>query len=198
MASALLSSCVATRPVSVEEGERIRLYQAKADRLAPISEWSMRGRLAVSNEEDGGSGNFRWSKSASGSQMNFHGALGRGAWALEASNQVAEMTLADGTIHRADTVDELVQREVGWKIPVESLSWWVRGLAEPGEFQVRMIDNNGDISKLQQNGWDIIFDRYRVIEGISLPTRLTALQGVWKVKLAIRDWYLEIEGSESG
>jgi outer membrane lipoprotein LolB len=178
----------------VEEAERERLYQAKADRLTPISEWRIEGRLAVSNEKDGGSGAFRWSRSASGSHMDFHGALGRGAWTLEASKQSAEMTLADGTVRRADSVEELVWRVVGWRIPVESLSWWARGLAEPGNFKERVVDGEGNISSLQQNDWAIAYDRYGVFEGASLPTRLTARQGEWKIKLAIRSWELNETG----
>jgi outer membrane lipoprotein LolB len=79
---------------------------------------------------------------------------------------------------------------VKWEIPVESLSWWVRGLATPGRFRERVIDGDGNISKLLQDGWTIEYDRYRVFEGLNLPVKLTARQGKWKVKLAIRSWDL--------
>ena len=184
----LLSACRSAPSVKLEESERVRLYQAKSDQLVTLSAWNMEGRLAVSNEADGGSGQFRWNRNTAGSRMDFHGALGRGAWKLEANEQGAELTLADGTVHRADSIDQLVQQQVKWEIPVESLSWWVRGLSIPGKFRERVIDGEGNISKLLQDGWTIEYDRYRIFGGLNLPVKLTAHQGKWKVKLAIRSW----------
>ena len=186
----LLPACATTRPAKVEETERVRLYQAKSDQLAVFSAWTLEGRLAISNEADGGSGQFRWKTDDEGVQMDFHGALGRGAWELMADKQGAELALADGTIHQADSIDQLVRQQLEWEIPVESLAWWVRGLATPGRFKKRDIDGDGNVSKLLQDGWTIEYGRYRGYAGISLPVKLTAYRGKWKVKLAIRSWNL--------
>lgn len=190
LAIVLLPACSSTRPVKLGESERARIYQVKSDQLAILGAWKMEGRLAVSNESDGGSGQFRWNKNASDNRMDFHGTLGRGAWKLEADEQGAELTLADGTVHRAYSIDQLVRQQVGWEIPVENLSWWVRGLATPGHFRKRVIDGEGNISKLLQDGWAIEYDRYRVFGDISMPVKLTAYQGDWRVKLVIRSWDL--------
>jgi outer membrane lipoprotein LolB len=192
----LLSACSSMQPVDVDEPARMNLYQAKSDQLARFSDWSMVGRLAVSNSEDGGSGHFSWKKSSGDSQMDFHGALGRGAWRLEADEEGAELKLADGTIHHADSIDKLVRKQVGWEIPVDMLSWWVRGLVAPGEYQQRLIDEDGNLSELLQNGWTVEYGRYRIFEGMRLPVKLVARQADWKVKLAISDWkLLEENGS---
>ena len=192
----LLSACSTMRPVDVDLKARVRLYEAKSDQLARLSDWSMVGRLAVRNSNDGGSGHFSWKKNPSDSQMDFHGALGRGAWRLEADEGGAELKLADGTIHRADSIDQLVRLQVGWEIPVDKLSWWVRGLVAPGEYQERLIDEEGNLSELLQNGWTIEYGRYRIFDGIGLPVKLVARQADWKVKLAISDWkLLEENGS---
>jgi len=186
----LLSACSSMQKVDMGETARINLYEARSGQLARFSDWSMVGRLAVSNSEDGGSGHFSWKNSSGNSQMDFHGALGRGAWRMEADQEGAELELADGTIHRADSIDQLVRLQLGWEIPVDKLSWWVRGLAAPGEYQQRLFDEEGKLSELFQNGWTIQFGRYRIFKGISLPVKLVARQADWKVKLAISDWKL--------
>ena len=192
----LLSACSSMQPVAVDEQVRVNLYEMRSDQLAGYSDWSMVGRLAVSNSEDGGSGHFSWKRNSGESQMDFHGALGRGAWRLQAGTQGAELELADGTLHRADSIDQLVRIQVGWEIPVDELSWWVRGLVAPGGYQERVIDREGNLSELLQNGWTIEFGGYRTFEGMSLPVKLVARQADWKVKLAIRDWeLLEEQGS---
>ena len=186
----LLSACSTMRPVDVDLKARVNLYETRSDQLAGFSGWNMVGRLAVSNSEDGGSGHFSWKKNSGDSQMDFHGALGRGAWRLDADEEGAELKLADGAIHRADSIDQLVRIQLGWEIPVDKLSWWVRGLAAPGEYQEWVIDEDGNLSELLQNGWTIEYGRYRTFEGISLPVKLVARQADWKVKLAVSDWKL--------
>jgi len=191
----LLSACSSMQPVDVDERVRVNLYEMRSDQLATYGDWSMVGRLAVSNSEDGGSGHFSWKRNSGESQMDFHGALGRGAWRLQAGTQGAELELADGTVHHADSIEQLVRIQVGWEIPVDELSWWVRGLVAPGGYQERLIDREGNLSELHQNGWTIEFGGYRTFEGMSLPVKLVARQADWKVKLAIRDWEL-FEGKD--
>ena len=186
----LLSACSSTRTLPEDQAQRVSLYQSKIERLSPYRDWELEGRLAVANEKDGGSGMFRWRENGQESHMDFHGALGRGAWVLEAGPGEAEIRLADGTVRTAGTVTELVRREVGWKIPVDSLSWWVRGLEAPGKTGKKLLDEEGNLTELKQNGWTIAFDRYRAFGGVSLPVRLTARQADWKIKLAIRNWSL--------
>ncbi len=150
----------------------------------------MTGRLAVSNERDGGSGHFNWVNQAGGSRMDFHGALGRGAWRLLADASGAELELADGSVERAADIDQLIRDQLGWKIPADSLSWWVRGMVAPGAFQERVIDGAGNLGSLLQHGWTIEYGRYKDFEGISLPVKVTARQAEWKVKLVIKKWNL--------
>ena len=186
----VLPACSTIPPADEDEYERARLYELKFDHLAGLDDWNMNGRLAVRNEEDGGSGSFNWKHTSGDSRMDFHGALGRGAWRMTAWADGAELELADGTIHRAHSVNELVRQQLGWEIPVDSLSWWIRGMAAPGEFQERQIDEAGNLRELRQDGWLVEFGKYRIFQGISLPVRLSATQAEWKVKLAVRDWDL--------
>jgi outer membrane lipoprotein LolB len=187
---ALLPACSSIPKAAVDESDRVRLYEANSGQLTGFNNWSLAGRLAVSDSEDGGSGNFKWKINDGASQMDFHGALGRGAWRLVADSRGAELELADGTVHRAGSVDMLVRQQVGWEIPVDSLSWWVRGLVAPGEYSERIIDDEGNLSELLQSGWTIEYGKYSAVEGKRLPVKLTARKADWKVKLAIRDWVL--------
>lgn len=181
-----------------ENAERVRLYGEYFNRLSAFNRWIVSGRLAVSGEEDGGSGNFKWRKDSLESRIDFHGALGRGAWQLEADEAGARLELADGSVYRAASVDQLVRGQLGWEIPVDKLSWWVRGLAAPGAVEKQMLDEQGNLRELLQDGWAIEFGKYRVYEGFRLPARLTARQDKWKVKLALRGWELAKENQDDG
>jgi outer membrane lipoprotein LolB len=157
--------------------------------------WNLSGKLAISNDEDGGSGKLQWRENPGYTRMDFHGTLGRGAWRLEADRSGARLELADGSAYQDQTVDQLVQKQVGWEIPVESLSWWVRGMAAPGGAEERWFDERGNLVRLNQDGWSIEFGKYRSFGEFEMPIRLTAMQADWKVKLVVRRWELAPEGA---
>ena len=123
--------------------------------------------------------------------MSFHGALGRGAWRLSADSGGARLELADGSVYEARTVSELARRQLGWSVPVDSLGWWVRGLQAPGDVGSRKLDVEGVPALLVQHGWTIEFDGRRDVDGVPMPTRVTARQGERRVKLVIREWSLD-------
>lgn len=198
LAVAVLPACTSLRPADTEQVLRETRYQNRYDSLAAIADWSLEGRLAVRNEDDGGSGHFQWAKMLTDDRMEFHGALGRGAWRLRADDNGAVLELADGEVHRSSTVTELVSERVGWDVPVQQLSWWVRGLAAPGSYRQRSLDDEGNLIELLQAGWHIEYGGYRSIDGVSLPIKMTARQGESSVKLAVRSWTLGSKGGESG
>jgi len=185
-----LPACSTLQEAKVDHTARDHLYETRLDIFGGIDSWVLEGRLAVSNDEDGGSGHFSWNKQGESHRMDFHGALGRGAWRLESDSSGAQLELADGTTHRARTIGELVRRQVGWEIPLDALAWWVRGLAAPGVIQHRELDEEGRLVELLQRDWTIEYGRYRAVGNLDLPIKLTAHQAENTVKLAIRNWQI--------
>lgn len=189
LAATLLSTACSTVKTSSENSSAdLARYQQRAKELAAVEVWALKGRLAVSDENDGGSGTLRWRVDPDGSRMDFHGAMGRGAWQLESGGGWAELKLADGSAFSAASVGDLVRGQLGWEIPVEALSWWVRGLAVPESEGQKILGEDGTLSFLNQNGWAIEFGRYREVDGFVLPSKLTARNERKTVKLVIRDW----------
>lgn len=184
----LLAACSTVPPTVVSQAQRQALYETRSDGLKSHGSWLLQGRLAVRNDDDGGSGTFRWRVEPGASRMDFHGALGRGAWRLVADGGGATLDFADGARYYAATVGELVSGQVGWKIPVDSLTWWVRGLAAPERYRQRLLDERGHLERLEQGGWVIEYGRYTTVDGLDLPTSVTARQRDRVVKLAVKDW----------
>ena len=70
------------------------------------------------------------------------------------------------------------------------MHYWVRALAVPGvEAQVER-DAAGQVSRLEQSGWEIRYDRYQVVDGLMLPGRLRMQQDDVSVRLVIDEWLL--------
>ena len=186
----ILPACSTLPSQDADREQQLRLYELKSQELKARNNWNLSGKLAVSNGQDGGSGKFNWRQSPDSTQMDFHGALGRGAWRLEADGDDVRIDLADGSVYTAHTIDQLVREQLGWKIPVDSLSWWVRGMAAPGSSEKRLLDDRGNLVQLAQHGWVVEFGKYRTVGGFDLPLKLTAKQADRKVKLVVRHWGL--------
>lgn len=174
----------------ISDSEKARLYDSRAEAIGQIDVWSLDGKLAVSNGEDGGSGRLQWNSAPGLSELDFRGALGRGAWRLDIRPGMAQLDLASGESWQAAHVSTLVRDHVGWDVPVDALAWWVRGLAAPGSVDGRQIDSDGRMTLLSQHGWEVEYKKYKVFSGTDMPIRLDARNGEHHVKFIMREWAL--------
>ena len=190
-AAMLLLTACATGPQQVpgsSQAELLDRYESRTASIKTLERWSLDGKLAVSDGKEGGSGRLQWTTESGRSELDFRGTLGRGAWQLDIDPDLATLTLANGETWQAADVSSLVRDHVGWDVPVESLSWWVRGVAAPGRVDHQSFDDNGRMTLLSQHGWDVEYERYKEFSGMALPTRLDARNGERHVKFVMRGW----------
>jgi outer membrane lipoprotein LolB len=194
----LLHACATAPPQVTDDPEAERRYVERLARLQAADRWIVEGRLAIRDGDDGGSGKLRWQAEPDVSRLDFHGALGRGAWRLLVSPDEAVLTLADGEVYRAASVDRLIAERIGWPVPVAELSWWIRGLAAPVGRAQRSLGEAGQLLDLQQAGWSIEFNRYRVFDDELMPGLVVARRGERLVKFVVGDWTLPGGGVVDG
>ena len=194
----ILSACGTLSVTPPDSNAKYSMYQARLKEVSSRVNWELDGRLAVNDGKDGGSGNFKWTHDTRTTHMDFHGALGRGAWRLEANADSATLELADGEVYQAEDVTELVRQQLGWQIPVDALEWWVRGLEAPGGTPSLELDERGLLQRLNQFGWDIEYARYSQSEVVVMPYRVTARRNDQTVKLAVRRWFLSANRGGDG
>jgi len=190
LAVAMLAACASVPPQEDDptRTEKQARYEDRAAALQLRERWSLDGKLAVSDGEDGGSGRLEWRQQPGLSELDFRGTLGRGAWQLDIQPGYAVLNLANGESWQARDVSTLVREHVGWDVPVDALGWWVRGLAAPGQVTRRDLDEAGRMTRLTQHGWDVEYERYQEFSGLALPTRVVARSGERQVKFVMRDW----------
>lgn len=193
----LLSACASAPRAPDARAERQAAYELRAETISAWTRWGFEGRLSLDDGVDGGSGRLDWRADGESSRLDFRGTLGRGAWRLTIQPGGALLQRADGSQVEAASVEELVQAEVGWRVPVDALSWWVRGLVAPGDTEQVEYDESGRIVQLTQAGWTIEFERYREVAGADLPGRVEAVRGDLRIKLVTARWSAPVTASES-
>ena len=186
----VLNACTGVAVKETGPGNKAA-YQNRAAVLAAIPEWSFVGRISLDDGDRGGSGRLQWEVRSENSELDFHGAMGRGAWHLQIGPEGAVLKEANGAEQTATGVNALIQDRMGWPIPVEALQWWVRGLAAPGAVEDEKFDSEGLLISLGQFGWRVDFERYDSVAGAVLPVRLNARRDNYRVKLAISRWRMD-------
>lgn len=191
----LLCSVSACTTVPSRDPERLdrAALQKRAGQLEAIVSWGLVGKISMDDGDQGGSGRLQWEVKPGLSELDFHGAMGRGAWHLQVGPEGAWLQMADGTEQTAPAVSELIQEQIGWPIPLDALQWWVRGLAAPGVTENETLGSDGLLISLRQFGWSVDFNRYDAFDGMAMPVRLDAKRDDYRVKLAISRWRMGLD-----
>ncbi len=190
----LCLSCTAPVP-RPPEAVLERLWQNHSLRLAPLTQWSLRGRLAVRTDSQGGQASLVWQRDAGRQTIRLNGPLGRGVVRVIQDESGAHLTDASGNTAVAADAAELLLRFTGWELPMASLDWWVRGLPVPDVAATRELDGAGRLTRLHQQGWDVEFGHYAPVDpSLILPDRLllrrhSGINGpALEVRLVIDRW----------
>lgn len=150
-----------------------QLWQARTSALLPIEHWELRGRLAVRADERGGQASLTWQRSATLHNIRLNGPLGRGVVRVTQDENGAQLQDAEQRVFRAASAEELLYRYTGWRLPLNNLNYWVRGLPVPDLPASRELDDNGRLTLLRQQGWEVRYQEYVQSADYELPNRLT-------------------------
>ncbi len=167
-------------------------WAQRSETLTGFSRWELQGKLAVRQPEDSGSAVInQWRQVDEQYHLLLSSAfLGMGRTELQGMPGFLTLTTSDGEIYRSSDPQSLVEAATGWQFPLDSLTWWIRGLPAPeGDFEL-LFDQQDQLAAIRQQGWDIRFDRWnRFIDDYpELPARITALKGERRIRLVITQW----------
>ncbi|MCF6226872.1 MAG: lipoprotein insertase outer membrane protein LolB [Xanthomonadales bacterium] len=202
LTSLVLSACATSTKPGLELLPGAEIPGAETQRVAILQQqqdWSFKSRISIRIEEngstEGGSGNLRWMQSPQQVELNFHAALGRAAWHLIAGPGQAKVTLADGSVYVDSDVQRLLSRQLGWDVPVNALSCWLRGLVvapecPAGSAIVVSRDAEGRPLQLRQNEWQVQIHSWSIVDNLSLPKKIEFSAPGRKFVLVIKQWRL--------
>lgn len=188
-----LAGCVSqpARPPVVPV-DRAQAEAADRER-AQLTQWSLSGRIAVSNGSQGGSGRIDWQQTGGRYAVSLSAPVTRQSWRLSGDADGARLEGVEGGPRESGNVEAMLYETTGWDIPVRALAEWVRGVgAVPGEFgEARVVyGEGGRPARLEQAGWVIDYTQWQEAGQPVLPARLVATRGQAKVRLIIDQWSL--------
>lgn len=156
--------------------------------LQGLESFGLRGRVAVSAGGEGFNASLHWEQRSDAAHLRLDGPLGFGG--LEIESHDGALTLRDtrgvsldGAAARAE-----LERRLGFVLPLESLRFWVLGVPDPAQPAEEVLNDARQLSRLEQDGWAVDFDRYGHIGAQSRPVRLTVRREGARMRLVIDRW----------
>jgi outer membrane lipoprotein LolB len=190
-AMVLVSACATLSKDKPAAAELERQWAAHRQELGQFQSWVIAGRLGIQTPDEGWHVSFQWRQGdADLYHITLSGPLGQESAELQGTTQGVTLLLADGHSVTAKDPDELLLRNLGWRLPVKGLYYWVRGLPVPGAAETHGLDGHGRLQWLEQSGWRIAYRRYGDFSGNAFPTKIFLDNARVKVRLVITDWVL--------
>ena len=161
---------------------------ARATKLAALPNWSMSGRIAVSNGKQGGSGRIEWQQDGVRYAATLSAPVTRQSWRVNGGPDGATIEGLSGGPRSGPDASVLVFDATHWRVPVDALGDWLLGLQRSGD-RVH-FGSDGRADRIEGVGWVVAYADWRTVEGVELPGRIEAVQGDAKVRLVVDGWTL--------
>lgn len=185
----LLAGCAGLGPQESIEGPGNKQdWTTHKARISEIDGWQIRGKIGIRAPQDSGSGTLFWLQRQDYFDIRLSGPLGRGATRLNGRPNAVALEVAGQGRFEAESPEALVESQLGWRLPVSNLLWWVRGLPAPDSRSRIALDANGRLANLQQDGWDIQYLGYSDEDGYALPSRIKLAGRDLQITLVVKDW----------
>jgi outer membrane lipoprotein LolB len=187
----VLSACVTHLPMQQQQ----QIWKQHSVRIGELLQWDMRGRIALQMDDEAWQLNMRWQRFPEQQQIDLSGPFGMGAVRMLIDTNGAQLRDASQMEYSADNAQELLWQTTGWLLPLDNLSWWLRGLPVPGKQQQMKLDGQGRLGTLTQDGWQLSVLEYEEQQGMLLP-HLIELHNVngdthgksMRLRLVISQW----------
>lgn len=187
--SLLLAGCAGIGPrESVEGAGNTADWRHHKAQIARIDGWQISGKIGIRAPQDSGSGTLFWLQRQDYFDIRLSGPLGRGATRLTGRPDAVTLEIAGQGRYQADSPEALVERQLGWQLPVSNLLWWVRGRPAPDSRSRLSLDGASRLARLEQDGWQVNYLAYRNEDGYALPERIRLEGRDLQVTLVIKDW----------
>jgi len=173
---------------TLELGGDPQAWKHHRQQVEPIQSWELQGKLGVRAPQESGSGTLFWLQRNDYYDIRLSGPMGRGATRIQGDDKQTTLEVAGRAPVSAESAEALLEQQIGWRLPVEHLLWWVRGLPAPDAPSRLQLDTHSRLARLNQSGWTVEYSRYQQVGEVQLPQRLQISGHDLLLTLVVTDW----------
>ncbi len=163
-------------------------WKERQQTLQELRHWKLQGAIAVRTPADGGSANLNWQQNGQTYSLSLFGPLGANAVQIYGKPGLVTLQTPEGKTFSAPDAEQLLYRQLGWKLPVSNLYYWARGLPVPSLPAQKEFDQYHRLTRLTQQNWQLWFKQYAVFNHAELPTKIVLQHPQLNIKIVIYQW----------
>jgi outer membrane lipoprotein LolB len=165
-----------------------KLYQKHQEDIKTISKFTLKGRIGVQTEGKGFSGSLTWLHDSANDNIALYSPLGGQVASIEKTADKVTLEDAKGNSISALDAETLTQNTLGWQLPLSGLVDWSLGRPTSSSIQNSTWDEQGHLSTLKQDGWDIEYQNYSEQNKHFLPSKIFLRSEKVNLKLIVENW----------
>jgi outer membrane lipoprotein LolB len=182
----LLSACATVpRPATTSLPWAQRLAALRA-----IGQFDLQGRLAAATDTEGFSAGLRWHQQDDHASIDLSAPLGFGAAHIEQSATDLQLTTSKGQVLDSAAASDELRATLGFEPPLTSLRFWILGASDPRTSSQESLDTEQRLAHLEQDGWQVDYADYVLVQQQWLPRRLSVTRGALRLRVVIDHWQL--------
>jgi outer membrane lipoprotein LolB len=144
----------------------------------PEANWRLLARVGIRHGDAAESFSLTWQQRREAADIRLNGTLGVSVANIRVTPGIASIEIPGRGSFQADNASQLLYEHTGVLMPLELLTFWVRGNPAP------TLPWQNTVSGFEQSGWQIKIDK--VVD--DLPMKLVFLKGDTSIKMAVRSW----------
>ncbi|MDR1057275.1 MAG: lipoprotein insertase outer membrane protein LolB [Coxiellaceae bacterium] len=135
--------------------------QARQVTLQQVTGWDLSGALSVTYNKKGDFAHFTWVQKENCYTINIFGPLNISNIRIVGDANNVTLWQAKKKYIRAKTPEQLIYDQLGWRLPVSNIRYWILAHPVPGKIDAINFDQHGHLVFLRQNGWQIKYFGFR-------------------------------------
>ena len=186
----LLSGCTSLKlPPTGKTDFYKETWEQRQHSLQHIQNWNISGAFSITDQDKSVIASYTWRQHRDAYNIYIHSSLNLYTADIIGSSGSVLLRRANGQQFSAKTPEQLMQKQLGWQLPISKLLYWVRGLPAPGRYQAT-LDRYSHLIYLEQAGWQVRFSNYVPISYMDLPRTLQLNNLALRIKIVVKRWGL--------
>ena len=190
LAALFLGACATqpTTPSATPAPTNASINQQHLTTLTTIKSFSLKGRLGVVTQKQGFSGSIEWQHQQASDDIDVYSPVGGKVANIAKTADGVTLTDQKGHSISAHDAESLTDVTLGFKLPLTGLSDWALGKPTTSKIDAVTWDEKGQLLTLKQDGWDIGYENYTEINGLTLPNKIVLKSDKVNLKLLVEKW----------
>ncbi|EPJ46567.1 MAG: hypothetical protein OFPII_19540 [Osedax symbiont Rs1] len=188
----VLAGCSTAPQKSSSSEPAVFSWQEHFKNISNIQQWDASAKIAIKVKGKTQSAKMIWLQQNNNYQIEFSGPFGHAGPKLHGDAKMATLLIPKEQPIKGNNTSELLQKRLGWQLPVENAKFWILGIPSPlSESKVTLKEER--LTTLQQDGWTINYPKYKTVDNHPLPAKIILTKEDLRLLLIIYKWKINAQ-----